>query len=114
MKRFKKLIPEEVKKVVWKSKATALRVLGKEPHHAHYLRESTKFSDIGEAGPLITDIFEPLKDIPGWFNVDDCGHFYLTLSLQSVWSIKGDLLEIGSYHGRSTAVMAKGCNFVLM
>jgi len=107
MKHFEKIIPQGVKKAVRKSKTTALRFLRKEASHSHHLRESTKFSDIGEAGPLITEIFEPLKDIPGWFNVDDCAHFYLTLSLQSILGVKGDLLEIGSYHGRSTAVMSK-------
>ena len=76
-------------------------------NHAGYLRASTARRDIGEPGPLITDLFEPIKDVPGWFNVDDCGHFFLILSLQSASGLPGDLLEIGSYHGRSTAVMAR-------
>jgi len=71
------------------------------------LRESTRYSDIGEPGPLIRDVFSTIKTIPGWFNVDDCAHFFLLLSYQSVMGLNGDLLEIGSYHGRSTALMAK-------
>ena len=79
----------------------------KDSKYRAYLRESTDFCDIGEAGPLITDMFERVKDIPGWFNVDDCGHFFLVLSYQNAMGIGGDLLEIGSYHGRSTAIMAR-------
>lgn len=70
------------------------------------LRVSTHFAHIGTAGPLVTGLFERIKDIPGWFNVDDCGHFALILSYQNATGMRGDLLEIGSYHGRSTAIMA--------
>jgi hypothetical protein len=64
-----------------------------------YLRESTSYFDIGEPGLVITELFRKVQDIPGWFNVDDCGHFCLVLSFQFVMGVKGDLLEIGSYHG---------------
>jgi hypothetical protein len=70
-----------------------------------HLRESTSFADIGEKGPIV-EIFENIKKIPGWFNLDDCEHFYLLLAYQSILGIKGDLLEIGSYHGRSASLMA--------
>lgn len=101
MRHFlKNLISKKLKKVL-------PRFLRKSIYHSAHLRNSTDFSEIGKAGPVITDIFEPVKDIPGWFNVDDCGHFYLILSFQASLGIKGDLLEIGSYHGRSTAVMGK-------
>lgn len=96
---LKKLVPKTLK-------TTIRRYQGKGLQHSAHLRESTSYADIGEAGPLIKDVFSRLKDIPGWFNVDDCGHFFLVLSYQSAMGIKGDLLEIGSYHGRSTALMA--------
>jgi hypothetical protein len=97
---LKKLVPKTLKKII-------RRYQGKGLQHSAHLRESTNYADIGEAGPLIKDVFSRLKDVPGWFNVDDCGHFFLVLSYQSAMGIKGDLLEIGSYHGRSTALMAK-------
>lgn len=71
-----------------------------------YLRNSIAFQNLAEPSPLISDIFEHIKQMPGWFNIDDCAHFYLLLSLQSVLGVKGDLLEIGSYHGRSAALMS--------
>ena len=71
------------------------------------LRTSTAFADIGEAGPLIAGAFQAIAPIPGWFNVDDCSHFHLVLEMQKVFGIMGDLLEIGSYHGRSAAMMSR-------
>lgn len=97
---LKTLVPETLKKII-------RCYQGKELQPSAHLRESTSYADIGEAGPLIKDVFSRLKDIPGWFNVDDCGHFFLVLSYQSAMGIKGNLLEIGSYYGRSTALMAK-------
>ena len=70
------------------------------------LRNSTEFAHIGPTGPLIEDLFLPARRISGVFNVDDCSHFHLVLTLQSVLGVQGDLFEIGSFHGRSTAVMA--------
>lgn len=72
-----------------------------------HLRNSTEFEDIGEPGPIVRGIFEQIRDLPGWFNLDDCEHFSLLLSYQSAIGLSGDLFEIGSYHGRSTSVMAK-------
>ena len=97
---LRQLVPESLKRAIYRRKGEVLS-------HSDYLRESTSYADIGEAGPLIKSIFERIKDVPGWFNVDDCGHFFLVLSYQSAIGFKGDLLEIGSYHGRSTALMAK-------
>ena len=71
-----------------------------------FLGESTRYKDIGDPGPVITDRFEKMRLVPGWFNVDDAGHFSLALSYQSAAGIEGDMLEIGSYHGRSTSLMA--------
>lgn len=93
IKRIKALAPKGLKK--W------LKGRG----HAGHLRESTRFRDLGTAGPTV-EVFEKLKAIPGWFNVDDCGHFSLLLAQQSMFGLRADILEIGSYHGRSTALLA--------
>ncbi len=58
-----------------------------------------------QPGPLIP-LFSRLRTIPGWFTYDDCVHFHLLLSMQQMMGVSGDMLEIGSYHGRSTACMA--------
>jgi predicted O-methyltransferase YrrM len=93
IKQIKSLVPRNLKK--W------LKGRG----HSGHLRESTRFRDLGIAGPVV-EVFEKLKPIPGWFNVDDCAHFSLLLAQQSMFGLRGDLLEIGSYHGRSTALLA--------
>lgn len=77
----------------------------KNRNHAGYLRESTRFHDLGAPGPAV-DLFARLKHIPGWFNVDDCCHFLMLLKHQTLLGLRGDILEIGSYHGRSTALLA--------
>jgi hypothetical protein len=99
-RRLRMLVPESLKRMIRGYRS------GEEQFSAH-LRESIRYSDVGQPGPLINDVFRKVRDIPGWFNLDDCGHFCLVLSLQSAVGVKGDLLEIGSYYGRSTAVMAK-------
>jgi len=63
------------------------------------------FNRKAEPGLLISELFEKIKHIPGWFNVDDCVHFYLILEMQSHLGVTGDLLEIGSYFGRSAAML---------
>lgn len=70
-----------------------------------YLRTSTNAEHIGAVG-AVAALFERIDAIPGWFNLDDAGHFWLVLEMQSLLGLHGDLLEIGSYHGRSTAFMA--------
>ncbi len=70
------------------------------------LQDTTAFAPQAAPGPLVTDVFDHIKTMPGWFNIDDCAHFYLLLSLQSHYGVRGDVLEIGSYHGRSTALLA--------
>jgi len=47
-----------------------------------------------------------VRTIPGWFTADDCAHFYLVLAMQRASGLVGDLFEIGSYHGRSTCLLA--------
>ena len=53
-----------------------------------------------------TALFHRIRAFPGWFNVDDVAHFTLVLRLQEQLGVRGDIFEIGSYHGRSTAVLA--------
>ncbi|OGP16399.1 MAG: hypothetical protein A2Z79_10085 [Deltaproteobacteria bacterium GWA2_55_82] len=50
--------------------------------------------------------FTKIRSMPGWFTFDDCSHFSLCLGLQRAMGINGDILEIGCFHGRSTAVIA--------
>jgi len=53
----------------------------------------------------VTLLFHRLRRIPGWFTVDDCSHFHVILQMQNRTGVDGDLLEIGSYYGRSTGAM---------
>lgn len=69
-------------------------------------RNTHSFPTNIEYSPLVKEVFNKIKDIQGWFNIDDCSHFKLLLSMQTLMGIKGDLFEIGSFHGRSTAMMA--------
>ena len=57
-------------------------------------------------GPLAS-LYDEIKMLPGYFTYDDVVAFTLILRTQSIGGITGDLLEIGSYHGRSTAVIAR-------
>ncbi len=70
------------------------------------LRGDTTFCAGAEPGPLVVEVGEKIKSIPGWLTTDDCGHFALVLRLQSAFGLRGDLVEIGTYHGRSAAVLA--------
>jgi hypothetical protein len=67
---------------------------------------ATAFGSHHVRSPLLTDVFDKITEIPGFFTVDDCAHFSLILSTQSSLGFRGDVLEIGSYYGRSTAVIA--------
>jgi len=55
----------------------------------------------------LSAVFRRIARLPGWFNVDDCAHFSLILAMQSLLGLRGDLFEIGSYHGRSTCILAR-------
>jgi len=46
------------------------------------------------------------EKIPGFFNYDDAQHFQLVLRMQAMMGVTGDLLEIGSWKGRSAAFMS--------
>ena len=62
-----------------------------------YPWNTTSFSRKAEHGNIITDVFEKIRRMPGWFNVDDCAHFTLILEMQSRFGLVGDIFEIGSY-----------------
>ena len=61
---------------------------------------------IQSRGPLETDVAPRLATIPGWFHLDDIAHFSLILGTQLANGVRGDLLEIGCYFGRSAALLA--------
>lgn len=73
----------------------------------HSLRTDTTFCDGAEPGPLARELGDKLAAIPGWFTIDDCMHFALVLKMQSAFGLRGDLVEIGTYHGRSAAVLSR-------
>ncbi|NOZ50858.1 MAG: class I SAM-dependent methyltransferase [Chloroflexi bacterium] len=83
-----------------------LRRLFRRSQHAARPQDTINFVAEAKPGPLVTDLFAGVKTIPGWFTYDDCVHFHLVLNMQSFLGVGGDMLEIGSYHGRSTACMA--------
>lgn len=56
----------------------------------------------------VLELFSAVKTIPGFFNFDDAQHFSLILKMQEVLGIEGDLLEIGTWKGRSAAFL--GCH----
>ena len=60
-----------------------------------------------EPGSLSRDVIAHFRDIKGFFNEDDCMHFHLVLRTQSLLGFAGDILEIGSYFGRSAALLAR-------
>lgn len=66
---------------------------------------TTSFSPRAHDSEL-TRMFHRIRDVPGWFNIDDCAHFSLILNMQNATGVQGDILEIGSYHGRSTGLLA--------
>ncbi|SDF44733.1 Methyltransferase domain-containing protein [Limimonas halophila] len=70
------------------------------------LRTSTDVRDVGRPGPDTRELFARALGLPGAFNLDDCGHFQLVLTLQRLSGLTGDLLEIGTHGGRSAAIMA--------
>ena len=67
---------------------------------------STSFALDSRPGPTAL-AFEQLRQVPGWFTYDDAAHFSLVLGMQSAAGLRGDLLEIGTFHGRSTMLLAR-------
>lgn len=72
----------------------------------HLKPDTTAFARDAHFGPVAA-LFHEIRTIPGWFTYDDAAHFSLILSMQSGLGIPGDILEIGSFHGRSTALLAR-------
>lgn len=71
-----------------------------------YIRNTTHFGLNSRPGKLALDVFSKINRLPGFFNFDDCCHFHLILAMQTANGMVGDILEIGSYHGRSTSLLA--------
>jgi hypothetical protein len=69
-------------------------------------RDNTAFMPGAIPGRLVTEVFDLIRDVPGYFTYDDCAHFVLLLRMQRRLGVRGDLMEIGTYFGRSTAVLA--------
>src|SRR5262249_46227209 len=70
------------------------------------LRGDITFAEGAEPGPLAVEIGAKIRNIPGWLTTDDLGHFALILRLQSAFGLRGDIVEIGTYYGRSAAALA--------
>lgn len=64
------------------------------------------FGTDARRGPLVS-LYDEIKTLPGYFTYDDVVAFTLLLQVQTASGVSGDLLEIGSYHGRSTAVIGR-------
>jgi predicted O-methyltransferase YrrM len=73
--------------------------------HVDLLPRNNDGFDPHAAPSDVTRLFHRLRRIPGWFTVDDCAHFHVILQMQNRTGVGGDLLEIGSYYGRSTGAM---------
>lgn len=67
---------------------------------------ATAFGGFHVRAPLLTELFDKITAIPGFFTIDDCAHFSLILETQRALGFEGDVFEIGSYYGRSTAAIA--------
>jgi hypothetical protein len=70
------------------------------------IRTDTRRISIGPPGILVQNYFKKIRAIPGAFNLDDMNDFYIVLTLQTQYGLHGDLLEIGTYHGRSAALLS--------
>lgn len=69
-------------------------------------RNDTLFALEARPGPLAA-LYDDIKTLPGYFTYDDAVAFTLLLQTQNVGGVKGDILKIGSYHGRSTVVIGR-------
>lgn len=69
-------------------------------------RNDPLFDVDARQGPLAA-LYSDASRLPGYFTYDDAVAFTLILSTQTAAGLTGDVLEIGSYHGRSTAFIAR-------
>lgn len=89
------------------SRYKAQAALSKIRHKGWHSPNGTTFAK--DARPSeITELFDEIKQMRGWFTYDDTAAFVLCLRQQSALGIRGDVLEIGSYHGRSTSALVRG------
>jgi hypothetical protein len=51
-------------------------------------------------------LFNKVEVIEGFFNYDDAQHFHLMLKMQEIYHTTGDLMEIGTWKGRSAAYIS--------
>jgi len=65
------------------------------------------YNDGAALAPDVYGLFEQIRSLPGWFNVDDIAHFTLLLGYQEARGVRGDILEIGVYHGRGACLLAR-------
>jgi hypothetical protein len=54
----------------------------------------------------MVDLFRRLEGLPGTFTYDDAVQLRLILDTQALCGVRGDLVEIGCFHGQATAVLA--------
>lgn len=61
-----------------------------------------------KAGSLSSGVTAYLRATPiaGYMNIDDAQHFSLVLGLQNACGPHGDILEIGTFFGRSASIIA--------
>jgi len=98
VKVWLKWVPLRIRKICRALMGSA--ILEDSPQNATLLDRGTELS------PLYSDVFNKIKAVPGWFNFDDLASFSILLKYQSLLSVKGDIVEIGTYHGRSSCVLA--------
>ena len=55
-----------------------------------WLKMTSSYVAIGSKGSLVAKGFDHVKDIPGWFTLDDCEHFHLVMEMQSMNGVTGD------------------------
>jgi hypothetical protein len=53
----------------------------------------------------LAEYLERCRDVPGWLHRSDACVFRALTALQTAAGVRGDLLEIGAYHGRSAILL---------
>lgn len=79
------------------------RAVGIVQNH-RYDRNRLRFRPGARLAPTVA-LYQRLSRIPGYFTYEDATHFELILRMQRANGVKGDALEIGSYFGRSAALI---------
>lgn len=63
-------------------------------------------SRVIQPGPFLSRVYARVDAISGWLKPEDAYQFSLLLNTQTSLGLRGDILEIGCYHGRSSALLA--------